>query len=418
MLNGSQRVVVTGIGIVSPIGIGVGAFWDAILAGRIGVRTITRFDASDYTSRIAAEIDQFDPADYMKPKRVRWTDRFAQYAVAAAHGAFDDAGLFANGHAVNGRRDEVGVFIGSALGGVAYADEQHDVFRERGLAGVKPLLAISVFGGAATSNVALEFGLRGPTVANANSCAAGAVAIGEAYRAIQRGEIRAAIAGGAEAPLSPLCFGAFTIIGAMSKRNDDPEHASRPFDRERDGFVMGEGGGMLVLERLEDAVSRGAAIYGEIRGFATTNDAHHMSAPRPDGESAARAMQLALEEANIAPYELEAVSAHGSATTLGDQAESIALHRVLGTATRHVPITASKGQHGHGFSASGAWEAALSLLTLRHGVLPRVVGHIVDDPQCALDIVDSNARGTVRTILSNTTGFGGINAALVFTSAE
>ena len=418
MLNGTHRVVVTGIGIVSPIGIGVAAFWEAMLAGQIGIRTITRFDATGYTSRIAAEIDAFDPTDYMTPKRVRWTDRFAQYAVAAAQGAFADAGLFANGAAVNGRRDDVGVFIGSALGGVAYADEQHDVFRERGLAGVKPLLAISVFGGAATSNVALEFGLRGPTVANANSCAAGSVAIGEAFRAIQRGDIRAAVAGGAEAPLSPLCFGAFTIIGAMSKRNDDPQHSSRPFDRERDGFVMAEGAGMLVLERYEDAVSRGAQIYGEVLGFATTNDAHHMSAPRPDGESAARAMQLALDEAHIAPDELEAVSAHGSATALGDHAETLALHRVLGEAAARVPVTASKGQHGHGFGASGAWEAALSVLTLRNGVLPRVVGHIVDDPKCELDLVRSNTTGAVRTMLSNTTGFGGINAALVFSAID
>lgn len=413
MLNGTHRVVVTGIGIVSPIGIGVQPFWDAMLAGRVGVRPITRFDTAGYPSRIAAEIEDFDPSDYMPAKRVRWTDRFAQYAVAAARGAFEDGE-----YTPNGQRDDLGVYVGSALGGVAYADEQHDVFRERGLGSVKPLLAISVFGGSATCNVALEFDLRGPTVANANSCASGAVAIGEAFRAIQRGDARAAVAGGAEAPLSPLCFGAFTVIGAMSKRNDDPQRASRPFDLQRDGFVMAEGAGMLLLERYSDAVDRGARMYGEIVGFATTNDAHHMSAPRPDGESAARAMQLALREARLGPDELEAVSAHGSSTPLGDRAESIALHRALGSAAPGIRVTASKGQHGHALGAAGAWEAALSLLTLRHGVLPRVVGHIVDDPECALSFVRERADGTVRTILSNTAGFGGINAALVFTAVQ
>ena len=406
-----HRVVVTGIGIVSPIGIGVDRFWQAMLDGRIGVGPITRFDTEGYPSRIAAEIDAFNPSDYMEAKRVRWTDRFAQFAVAAARGAFDDAGFFPNGH-----RKDVGVYIGSALGGVAYADEQHDVFRERGLSSVKPLLAISVFGGSATCNVALEFDLRGPTVANANSCASGAVAIGEAYRAVQRGEARAALAGGAEAPLSPLTFGDFTVIGAMSTRNDDPQRASRPFDLQRDGFVMAEGAGMLVLERYTDAANRGAHIYGEIRGFANTNDAHHMSAPRPDGESAARAIELALREAKLGCDEVEAVSAHGSSTPLGDRAESIALRRVFGEGAPSLRVTASKGQHGHALGAAGAWEAALSLLTLRHGVLPRVVGHIVDDPDCSLPFVRERADGSVRTMVSNTAGFGGLNAALVFTA--
>lgn len=414
MLNGKRhRVVVTGIGIVSPIGIGVRDFWEAILAGRVGARAITRFDTDGYPSRIAAEIDNFDPADHMDPKRVRWTDRFAQYAVAAARGAFDDAGL-----SKNGPREDVGIFIGSALGGVAYADEQHDVFRQRGLGSVRPLLAISVFGGAATCNVALEFDVRGPTVANANSCASGAVAIGEAFRAVGRGDVRAAIAGGAEAPLSPLCFGAFTVIGAMSTRNEDPQHASRPFDRDRDGFVMAEGAGMLVLERYEDAARRGANIYGEVRGFGASNDAHHMSAPRPGGENAARAIEIALDEARIAPGEIEAVSAHGSSTQLGDRAETKALRRVFGDGIAQLPITASKGQHGHAFGAAGAWEAALSFLTLRYGILPRVVGHFVDDPDCDLAFVRSNVEGRVRTMLSNTAGFGGINAALVFSALD
>lgn len=410
----TQRVVVTGIGIVSPIGTGVDRFWNAILAEEIGISQLTRFDASTYSSQLAAEVRDFDPADHMEKRRIRWTDRFSQFAIAGARGALEDAGLN-----VERGRGDAGVFIGSALGGVAYADEQHDVFRERGLDAVRPLLAISVFGGAATCNVALEFDFRGPTVANANSCAAGAVAIGDAFRAIRRGDVRIALAGGVEAPLSPLTFGAFTIIGAMSKRNGDPLHASRPFDRERDGFVMAEGSGILVLERYEDAVSRGARIYGEIRGFAASNDAHHMSAPRPDGESAARAMRNALDEARLGVDELEALNAHGSSTPLGDRFEVVAVRRAMGDEiSSRLPVTATKGQHGHGFGASGAWESAASLLALRTGKLPKVVGLDVDDPACDLAFVRTTTTRTVRTVLSNTTGFGGLNAALAFAAVE
>ena len=404
-----HRVAVTGIGVLSPIGNGVESFWDATLQGRVGVGPLTRFDAGGYPSRIAAQIDDFDPTDYMEPKRARRTDRFAQFAVAAARDALDDAGFHPNGN-----HHDVGVYIGSALGGVAYADEQHDVFRARGLGAVKPLLAISVFGGAATCNVALEFDLRGPSVANANSCASGAVAIGEAFRAVARGDVRAALAGGVEAPLSPLAFGAFTVIHAMSTRNDDPGHASRPFDRERDGFVMAEGAGVLVLERMEDALGRGARVYGEIAGYGCSNDAHHMSAPRPDGTSAAHAMSVALAEAVLAPDEIEAIDAHGSSTPLGDRCETIALRCAFGERLDRTPVLATKGQHGHALGATGAWEAAVSLLAIERGMLPRVVGLIVDDPECALHFVRETSARRVRTVLSNSAGFGGLNAALVF----
>lgn len=410
----TYRVVVTGIGVVSPIGTGVEPFWKAILGGAIGVDCITRFDVATYPSRIAAEVRDFDPGDHMEKKRLRWTDRFAQFAVAAARGALADADVeFERG------RTDVGVYIGSALGGVAFADEQHDIFRERGLGAVRPLLAISVFGGAATCNVALEFDLRGPSVANANSCAAGAVAIGDAFRAIRRGDVRAALAGGAEAPLSPLTYGAFAVIGAMSKRNDDPRHASRPFDRDRDGFVMAEGAGILVLERHDDAIARGARIYGEIRGYGNSNDAHHMSAPRPDGASATHAMQTALREAQLLPSEIEALNAHGSSTPLGDRVEAVAVRGAFGDdGARRVPITASKGQHGHGLGTSAAWEAALSLLAIERGVLPKVVGLQIDDPACDLHFVRETTERSVKTVLSNTTGFGGLNAALAFAAVD
>src|ERR1700688_4692 len=270
-----HRVAVTGIGVITPIGTGVREFWGATLAGKIGTKSITRFDPSQFNSHVAAQVDDFDPADYFSDaKRLRRTDRFAQFSVAASRLALEDAGYRIE------HGDEVGVWIGSALGGLAYAEEQHVRYLLQGLRAVKPLLAIAVFGGSATTNIALEFGIRGPNVANSNSCAAGTVAIGDAFRSIARGDVRAALAGGVEAPLSPLIFGAFALINSMSKRNDDPLHASRPFDADRDGFVMAEGAGIFVLERYEDAIARGARICGEISVFVLTGDARIMTAPR------------------------------------------------------------------------------------------------------------------------------------------
>ena len=402
-----HRVVVTGIGVVTPLGIGLAAFWDGVLSERVAVAPITRFETEGYRSRIAAQVDDFEPRDFVAGKRLHWTDRFSQFSIAASRLALDDAG-----YRPNGDSSEVGVYLGSALGGLAFADEQHDVFRRRGLGAVKPLLAISVFGGAATCNVAIEFDLRGPTVANGNSCASGAVAIGDAFRAVARGDVRAALAGGVEAPLSPLVYGAFTIIKAMSTRNDDPANASRPFDRERDGFVMAEGAGVLLLERLEDARARGAHIYGEIAGYGLTNDAHHISAPRPDATMNAAAMQRALDEAGIAFDEVDVVNAHGSATPAGDACEAHALELVFGERAAGVPVTATKGQHGHALGATGAWEAALSLLTIAEGVIPRSVNS--DAADCDLAVTRERLERPVRTVLSNSAGFGGINAALVF----
>ncbi len=409
--NGARaRVVVTGIGIVSPLGIGIEAFWDGVRSERVAIAPITRFPTDGYRSRIAAQIDDFDARDFVSEKRMRWTDRFSQLAIAAAGLALDDAG-----YAPNGASHDVGVYVGSALGGLAFADEQHDVFRERGLDAVKPLLAISVFGGAGTCNVAIAFDLHGPSVANGNSCAAGAVAIGDAYRAVARGDLRAALAGGVEAPLSPLVFGAFTVIRAMSTRNDDPHGASRPFDRGRDGFVMAEGAGVLLLERYDDAVARGARIYGEIAGYGLTNDAHHMSAPRPDGLMNAAAMRRALAEAELAPAEVDLVNAHGSATPLGDRCEALALRHVFGEGLAALPVTATKGQHGHALGATGAWEAALSLLAIRDGIVPRSVNS--DEADCDLALTRTRLDRPIRTVLSNSAGFGGINAALVFRAA-
>lgn len=412
MKPGEHRVAVTGIGVVTPLGIGAPAFWEGVLSERRAVAPITRFDTTGYRSRIAAQIDDFDPRDFLTSKRLHWTERFSQFSIAAARLAIEDAAYRPNGDGA-----EVGVYLGSALGGLAFADEQHDVFRTRGLDAVKPLLAVSVFGGSAACNVAIEFDLHGPTVANGNSCAAGAVAIGDAFRAVARGDVRAALAGGVEAPLSPLVYGAFTVIRSMSQRNDDPPSASRPFDTERDGFVMAEGAGILLLERLDDARARGAKVYGEVAGYGLTNDAHHMSAPRPDGTMNAAAMKRALDDAGVAPDDVDVVNAHGSATPLGDRCEALAMGRVFGARAGGVPVYATKGQHGHALGATGAWEAALSLFSIVHDIVPRSVNSEDVDAAFGLAVTRARTERPIRTVLSNSAGFGGINAALVFRAA-
>ncbi|HET7814668.1 MAG TPA: beta-ketoacyl-[acyl-carrier-protein] synthase family protein [Candidatus Baltobacteraceae bacterium] len=403
------KVAVTGLGLITPIGTGVDAFWKNLLAGTVGVKTIDRFDASSYTSRIAAAVDDFEPSQFMTKRRMQWTDRFSQLAVCASYLALQDAGLSGLGD----RAAETGVYTGSALGGVSIAEDQVAIFYEHGLRRVSPLLTISVFGGAAASNIAIEFGLRGHSTANGNSCASGAMAIGDAAEAIAHGRIRAALAGGVEAPLKPLTYGAFVVARAMSTNNDDPQHASRPFDANRDGFVMAEGAGMVLLERMDDAVARGARIYGEIAGYGTSNDAFHMSAPLEGGDETATAMKRALDDAHMTPDEVEAINAHGSSTKLGDRAETRALGRVFGDRLSRIPVTATKGQHGHALGTTGAWEIAVALLGMRDGVVPGAVNLRERDPECELDITASPRDIRTRVVLSNSSGFGGINCALV-----
>jgi len=409
----THRVAVTGLGTIAPLGIGAQPFWEGVRSRRVAIGELTRFDASAFPSRIAAQIDDFDPFAFLSRRRVQWTDRFSQLAVAAARLAVEDAGFSPNGSA-----DEIGVYTGSALGGVALAEEQMGVFHAAGLRAVRPLLAICVFGGAAASNIAIEFGITGPASANANSCASGAMAIGDAFRAVRRGDVRAAIAGGVEAPLAPLTYGAFTVARAMSTKNDDPSGASRPFDSQRDGFVMAEGAGMVVLERYDDALARGARIYGEIAGYGASNDAFHMSAPLEDGEQTATAMRRALDDARVHPDEVEAINAHGSGTKIGDAAEVRAYRRVFGERAAEIPVCATKGQHGHALGATGAWEIAIALLGMRDGIVPGAVNLDERDCSCEIDCTNEERAIVSRVVLSNSSGFGGINAAVVLRRSD
>ena len=408
----SCRVVVTGLGIITPIGIGVDGLRAGLRSGRSGVGTITHFDTSRLASHMAAEVHGFDPLPYLDGKKLKRLDKFSQFAVAASKMAVADARLDLRIEDT----DRVGVCLGTALGGVGFAEEQYPAFMAEGPRGVNPMLALSVFNGAGSCNVAIELGVTGPATANGDSCAASPIAIGRAVDLIRDGSADIMLAGGSEAPLSPLCYGAFAIIRAMSQRNDDPQTASRPFDADRDGFVMAEGSVMLVLESWEHAHARGAHIYGEILAHAFTNDAFHMTQPRPDGVQAARCMSLALRKSGLTPSDIGYVNAHGSSTTLNDSTETMALKQVFGESVHTLPVSGTKGFHGHALGATGAWEAAISLLCLEDDWLPPTLNLKNPDPACDLDYIPepSGRKARVDAVLSNSFGFGGINACLVF----
>jgi 3-oxoacyl-[acyl-carrier-protein] synthase II len=407
----NRRVVITGIGAVTPIGIGVEALWQGLEARRSAVGPVTRFDPAPFRSRIAAEVGDFHPADFMEGRRVKRLDRFGQFSIAAARLALADSAL----DLAREDRDMVGAMMGTALAGVGYAEEQYPNYLRDGPRGVDPGLALMVFAGAASCNLAIEFGISGPNATNGMSCASGTMAIGDGFRAIARGEADVMLAGGAEAPLAPLCFGAFAIIRAMSTRNEAPDVASRPFDKDRDGFVMAEGGAVLVLEERTRALARGAKVYAEILGYGTTNDAHHMTVPRPDGRQAARAMRMALREAEVEPREIGYINAHGSSTPLNDPTETGAIHLVFGDHAGRVPVSGTKGYYGHALGASGAFEAAICALASQRRWLPPTVNLEAPDPACDLDFIAGEGRhAEPEFLLSNSFGFGGINACLVF----
>jgi 3-oxoacyl-[acyl-carrier-protein] synthase II len=405
-----RRVVVTGIGALTPIGLGVEGLWTGLRGERTAVGPITRFDPSPFRSHLAAEIGDFAAGDHLDAKRSRRLDRFGQFAVATAQMALADAGL----DLAREDRERVGVAMGTALGGVAYGEHQLGVFLREGVRGVDPALALSVFAGAASCNIAIEVGAHGPNNTNGMSCASGTIAVGEAFRAIRDGYADVMLGGGCEAPLAPLSYGAFAIIRAMSTRNDDPATASRPFDRGRDGFVMGEGAAVLVLEERGRAIARGARIYAEVLGFGTTNDAFHMTAPRPDGSQAARSMRLALRDAGVSAEDIGYVNAHGSSTPLNDSTETAAIKQVLGPHAYRIPVSGTKGYYGHALGASGAIEAAICALVLERGWVPPTVNLRDPDEACDLDYVPGTGRDhAAEAALSNSFGFGGINAALV-----
>ncbi len=410
----TRRVVITGIGAITPIGNSAEGLWSGVQRGTSAVQRVTRFDPSNFQSQVAAHAD-FEPLDYLTEKRARRLDRYSQLALAAAQQAIDDAGIERKDLAEIG----AGAYIGSALGGVAYGEEQHEAYVRSGTQGVSPLLALSVFGGAASSNISIEFSLNGPCLAYGNSCAAGLIAIGEAARLIADGRATVMLAGGAEAPLAPLTFGAFSLIRVLSTRNDDPATASRPFDRDRDGFVMAEGSCMLVLEDAEYAAARGARVYAQIDGFATTNDAHHMTAPLAEGTFAARAISQALADAGLPAEEIGYVNAHGSSTVLNDSTECKAIRIALGRHAERVAVSGTKGLHGHALGATGAMETAICAMALQRGMLPGTANLQHLDPACDLDLIPPGGRvEQVEHLVTNAFGFGGVNASVVMSATN
>jgi len=416
-VTGRRRVWITGIGVITPIGIGRDAFWAGVRAAVSPVRRIDRFDPSPFRSRVAAQVNAFDPLDHMDAKTARQLDRFSQFGLVAGRLALEDAGL-TPGASRGPAKERIGVYLGSALGGIAYAELQHERYLERGIRAVSPNLALAVFGGSAPANLGIALDVRGPILSTANSCASGSVALGEAADAIRSGRIDAALAGGAEVPLSPLAFGAFDIIRALSSgSNDTPERAARPFDTRRDGFVMGEGAAFLVLEAAEIAEARGATPYAELLGYGSTSDAHHMVQPRPDGREAARAITIALEDAAVDAAEIDYVNAHASSTPIGDIAEARAIALALGERAETVPVSGTKALYGHPLGASAAIEAAMCALVIRDGWAPPTV-NLTDPDPTVLAILPGLLRegrsGRYRSVLSTAFGFGGLNAALVF----
>jgi 3-oxoacyl-[acyl-carrier-protein] synthase II len=415
-MSDRRRIWITGIGIITAIGTGRDAFRAGLRAGRSPVRAIDRFDPSPFRSHVAAQVDDFDPLAWMPPKTARQLDRFSQFGLVAGRLALDDAALTPG---ANGAADQqrIGIYLGSALGGIAYAEDQHERYLDRGVKAVAPNLALAVFGGAAPANLGIALDVRGPILSTANSCASGAVAIGEAMGDLRDGRVDAAIAGGCEIPLSALAFGAFDIIRALSAgHNDDPAGAARPFDTGRDGFVMGEGVALLVLEAADVAERRGATPYAEVLGYGATSDAFHMVQPRADGSEAARAATIALDDAGVRPDEIDYVNAHASSTPIGDVAEARAIALALGDRAATVPVSGTKAYYGHPLGASGAIEAAICALAIRDGWAPGTVNLLDPDAEVTAllpGLLREGRDGVYRRVLSTSFGFGGLNAALV-----
>jgi 3-oxoacyl-[acyl-carrier-protein] synthase II (EC 2.3.1.41) len=409
-----RRVVVTGIGCVSPLGIGVDETWKGIVEGRSGITRITKFDASNLPSQIAGEVKNFKPQDFMPEKLVSRVDTFIQYAIASARMALEDANL------VDGELGErAGVIIGVGMGGVGQVEHYTRILDERGYKRVTPFFIPMIIPNMAAGQVAILFGAKGPNLAVCTACAAGNHAIGEAYRMIKNGLIDIAICGGTESLITPLTVAGFSVMKALSTRNDEPEKASRPFDAKRDGFVIAEGSGILILEELTHAQKRGAKVYAELIGYGATCDAYHMTAPSPDGEGAETCMKLALEDANIAPNEVDYINAHGTSTPLNDVAETKAIKKVFGEHAYKLMVSSTKSMTGHLLGGAGGLEAVITVKALETGIVPPTINLEEPDPECDLDYVPNQARrANIKVAMSNAFGFGGTNACLVFKKWE
>jgi 3-oxoacyl-[acyl-carrier-protein] synthase II len=406
-----RRVVVTGIGVISSLGHNIADFWKNILEGRCGIDKITLFDVTGYDCQIAAEVKNFDPTpSFPSAKDVRRSDRFIQFGVAAGHKALIDSGLDLDKE----NRDEVGVFIGSGIGGLSTVEEQHKILLAKGPGRVSPFMIPMLILNMASGLFSIYYKLRGPNVATCSACATSTHAIGEAWRTIKMGDATVMFAGGTEATIVSLGISGFCAMRAMSTRNDDPQHSSRPFDRERDGFVMGEGAGVLVLEELEHAKARGARIYCELCGYGNTADANHLTAPAPEGEGASRCMKMALRSARLNPSDISYINAHGTSTPQGDICETQAIKTVFGDHARKLPVSSTKGATGHMLGAAGAVEMAICAKALQENIVPATINYEFPDPECDLDCVPNTPREmTVNAILNNSFGFGGHNATIV-----
>ncbi len=410
-----RRVVITGLGWVTPLGTDLQGVWDALLAGRSGIRPLTRFDTTNFTCKIGGEAVDVNPGDYMPAKDLRRTDRFTQYAVVAAQRAVKHAGLEIDREDVN----RIGVLIGSGIGGMETIENQVGVLLNKGPQRVSPFMIPMLIVNMAGGYLSMLLGVKGPNLAVVSACATATHAIGEAVRAIVHNDADVMIAGGSEAAITPIGYAGFMNMRALSSRNDAPEKASRPFDADRDGFVMGEGAGICVLESLDHARKRQAQIFAEVAGYGITGDAYHMSAPSPEGEGAARSMEMALRHARLAPDQIDYINAHGTSTPVGDQCESQAIHRVFGDHTKKLAVSSTKSMTGHLLGAAGGVETAVCALAIANNVVPPTINYDTPDPACDLDYVPHEARPmTVNACLNNSLGFGGHNATLIIKRHE
>ncbi|MCK5483798.1 MAG: beta-ketoacyl-ACP synthase II [Gemmatimonadetes bacterium] len=416
-MSEQRRVVVTGLGLVTPVGLDVEGTWDALIEGRSGGALITQFDASDQSVRFACEVKGFDPEQYMERKEVRRADRFLQLAMGAAHQAAEQAGIESAVDSVPPER--FGVIVGSGIGGLTTMETQHAKLLDRGPSRVSPFFIPMFIGDMAAGMISMRFGAQGPNYATVSACASSAHAVGAAFRSIRTGETDVMITGGTEATVTPLCIAGFASMKALSGRNDSPETASRPFDGTRDGFVLGEGAGILVLEAMEHAVGRGATILGEIAGFGQTADAYHMTSPAPGGAGAQMAMRLAMKDAGLESPDVDYINAHGTSTPANDAAETMAIKAVLGDRAGEIIIGSTKSMTGHTLGAAGAIEVGVSLLVCERGLIPPTINYETPDPECDLNYgVDGPTESPVRAALTNSFGFGGHNVSLAVRAWE